>query len=321
MCVTPAENRPNQTANMKFARVLALASLAIAALAVPASAMFCGDANCFEVLGLTRNATKAEVRRAYRRLSSEMHPDKRPGVDTAAEEFRVIGTAYETLTDNEKRAKYEDFLDNPGKYWQYFMDNAKEHYAPKSNVFIVISGIIGIATLMHWINMNHSYRETLRRMRESQEFKREVTRLVKSKVVATREEAETMINLDIVGLEEPHWRSLFVFKVAALPGRFLRFLVWIVHWQIAYKILKREYTTADKLYLIQKNMGKSEHDWEAVSDADKEKFLEEELHDPENYAEYKRLERIELNKLGKGKKTKKRTPIPYSEAEEVNMAE
>lgn len=292
----------------------------LCAFIAPALSLFCGQDDCFDLLGIKRNATKSDVRRAYRRLSSEMHPDRRPNDPDAKENFRKIGAAYETLTDDAKRAKYEDFLDNPAKYWQYLMDNAKEVYAPKSNVLIVIMGLIGVATLLHWLNMNYAYRETLRRSRETQEFKREVTRLVKSKVASTKEEAEAMIQLDIVGLEQPDWRKLIIFKVASIPGHFAKFVMWHVKWFVSYKIRKLEYSEEDKAYLIQKNMEISDEEWKVLSETNKETFLKEELWDKEKCDEYLRMKRIGLNRLGKGKKKKKQAPVPYSEAEEVSMS-
>lgn len=289
--------------------------------ATHATALFCGDDNCFELLGIKRTATKAEVRRAYRQLSSVMHPDKRPGVEGAVEEFAKIGAAYETLTDKEKRAKYEDFLDNPGKYWQYLMDNAKDVYAPKSNVFLVITGIVGIATLIHWLNMNNTYKQTLRGLRETQEFKREVTRLVKSKQAKTKEEAEVMINLDVVGLDEPDWRNLIIFKLISLPGHLAKLASWKLNWIVAYKIRKQEYSEDDKIYLIQKNMKITEEAWEKLSEKDKQQYITEELWDSEKCEDFLFKKRIELNRLGKNKKKKKHTAIPYSEVEDVTMSE
>lgn len=299
----------------------ATALLLMALVHSSASALFCGDDNCFELLGVKRNATKAEIRRAYRRISSEKHPDKRPGDNAALEEFRRIGNAYETLTDDAKREKYEDFLDNPGKYWQYLMENAKEVYAPKSNVYLVVTGIVGIATLMHWLNMNHTYKQTLRRLKDSQEFKREVSRLVKSKKAATKEEAEAMINVDVVGLEQPDWRNLIVFKLVTLPPYLAKLALWKVNWIFKYKVRKLEYSDEDKLYMIQKNLKMSDEAWKALTDKEKEEYVREGLWDSENCEEYVRLKRIAMNRIGKGKKKKKHTPVPYSEVEEVTMNE
>lgn len=306
---------------MTFTKAHCLLVVLLALAAGTASALFCGDDNCFELLGIKRNSTKAEVRRAYRRLSSEKHPDKRPGVEGAVEEFRKIGTAYETLTDDGKRAKYEDFLDNPGKYWQYLMDNAKDVYAPKSNVYLVITGIVGIATLIHWLNMNNTYKQTLRKLKASLEFKREVSRLLKSKQAATKEEAEAMINMDVVGLEQPDWRNLIVFKFISLPGYLTKLAVWKLNWTVKYKIRKLDYSDEDKVYLIRKNMIISEEAWLGLSQKEQDEFKREELWDKENCDEYMRLKKIALNRIGKGKKKKKHTSIPYSEVEEVTMSD
>lgn len=280
-------------------------------------AHFCGDDNCFEVLKLTRKATKAEIRRRYRKLSQTMHPDKRPGVESAAAEFRAIGTAYETLIDDEKRAKYEDFLDNPLKYPEFLKE--KYYYAPKTNATFVFVVLIGVMTLVHWLHMNNSYKMTKERMRESQHFKNEVSRLVKTKAAPSKEAAAAMIDLDNVGIPKPDWHNLFIIKAVYLPVHLARYVAWCAKWTVKYRIAKKEKDDEDKLWLIQKNMKKTNKEWEMVSEEEKKEYLEKGLEDSEECAEFLRLRRIELNKAGKLRKKKKHTPIPYSEVEDVNM--
>lgn len=299
--------------------VLLAALFALCALLPSVSALFCGRDNCYTRLGLKSNATKLEVRRAYRRLSSSVHPDKHPDDPKAQDTFRKLNAAYEALTDDGKRAKYDDFLENPGKYWQYLHEIYPERYAPKSNTFLVITGIIGVVTLMHWLTMNHNYKETLRRMRETQEFKREIARLLKSKQAATKEEAEGMIHLDVVGLEEPDWRNLIVFKAVHVIPAAAKFGLWSLRWAVMYKLFKRPYADCDKEYVIRNNMGMSAEEWESVSEKEKKTFLEKELWDKEKCDDFMRLKRIELNKQGKLKKKKKHTPQFYSETEDVQM--
>jgi len=64
-------------------------------------------ADYYEILGIGREASPEEVKRAFRRLARETHPDANPGDSHAEERFREIAQAYEVLSDPSKRAAYD----------------------------------------------------------------------------------------------------------------------------------------------------------------------------------------------------------------------
>ena len=63
----------------------------------------------YEVLGVQKGATEAEIKKAYRKLAKENHPDLHPGDKEAEARFKEINEAYEVLSDSDKRSRYDQF--------------------------------------------------------------------------------------------------------------------------------------------------------------------------------------------------------------------
>jgi len=71
--------------------------------------------NYYDILEVKKDASKKEIKQAYRRLARKYHPDVNPGDKTAEAKFKEINEAYEVLSDNDNRKKYDRY----GDKWQY----------------------------------------------------------------------------------------------------------------------------------------------------------------------------------------------------------
>ena len=63
----------------------------------------------YDVLGVAKNASEDEIKKAYRKLAMKYHPDQNPGDKSAEEKFKEVNEAYEVLSDAEKKARYDQY--------------------------------------------------------------------------------------------------------------------------------------------------------------------------------------------------------------------
>ena len=81
----------------------------------------------YKVLGVDKNASPDDIKKAYRKLARKMHPDLNPNDKSANQKFQQINEAHEVLSDPEKRKKYDKY----GKDWQHAdqFEKAKGSYS------------------------------------------------------------------------------------------------------------------------------------------------------------------------------------------------
>jgi molecular chaperone DnaJ len=90
----------------------------------------------YEILGVERNATEAQLSEAYRRLALRYHPDRNPGDDEAIVKFKEAAEAFEVLSHAEKRAKYD-------RYGQAGLGNGSPQFHDVSDIFSAFGDIFG----------------------------------------------------------------------------------------------------------------------------------------------------------------------------------
>src|SRR5690349_5344234 len=62
----------------------------------------------YAVLGVNKSATTDEIKKAYRKLARELHPDRNPGNQEAEDKFKAASEAYDVLSDEKKRKEYDE---------------------------------------------------------------------------------------------------------------------------------------------------------------------------------------------------------------------
>src|SRR5258708_34750293 len=66
-------------------------------------------ADCYETLGVSKGSSAEDIKRAYRKLAMQFHPDRNPGDAVAEQKFKDLSHAYDILKDDQKRAAYDRF--------------------------------------------------------------------------------------------------------------------------------------------------------------------------------------------------------------------
>jgi molecular chaperone DnaJ len=119
----------------------------------------------YEVLGVEKNATADELKKAYRKLAIKYHPDKNPGDKEAEEKFKEVAEAYDVLSDPEKRQRYDQFGHSMGQ--QGFPGGAGGFYSSggftMQDIFDRFGDIFGGATGAGWGGATGSRRKATRK--------------------------------------------------------------------------------------------------------------------------------------------------------------
>ena len=63
----------------------------------------------YEILGVSKTASADEIKKAYRKVAMQYHPDRNPGDKAAEEKFKEAAEAYEVLSDTDKKAQYDRY--------------------------------------------------------------------------------------------------------------------------------------------------------------------------------------------------------------------
>ncbi|KAJ0057641.1 hypothetical protein NL108_011579 [Boleophthalmus pectinirostris] len=286
--------------------------------------LYCGTEVCYDVLGVSRDASKAEIARAYRQLARRFHPDStrfraEPGAESAEEahqRFLQIATAYETLKDEDSRREYDDMLDHPEQYYQHYYAYYRRRLAPRVDVRLVILVTICAISAFQYYSWNSSYNEAINYLVTVPKYRLQAAEMARQQGLLSRakergknrrskeeirEHEEEVIRLiiktkiDIKGsYQKPRVWDILLCQLLLAPISLARYVAWYVSWVYRFRLRGQEYGQEEKLYLIRKNMKMSQSQFDTLEDSTIEDFLQRELWIRENYEVYRREQDEEL---------------------------
>ncbi|CAG4929031.1 unnamed protein product [Colias eurytheme] len=281
--------------------------------------IYCGKENCYEVLGVTREATKNEIGKSYRQLARKVHPDLHRGEEAkkeAEEKFKQIATAYEILRDDEARSDYDYMLDNPQEYYAHYYRYYRRRMAPKVDVRIVLAVTITIISVIQYYSAWSKYDTAIKYFMTVPKYRNRAMDMAKTEIkdsqgkgrnkkskAEQKEEQDRIVrrvieeNMDIKGAyAKPEIKDILWIQLILLPYTVSYYIYWYLRWLWNFTILKKPYGDEEKLYLIRKNMQLGQHQFDALEDDEKQSFLDEELWIKENFVIWKEIKDLETKK-------------------------
>uniref|UniRef100_A0A2K5ML93 DnaJ homolog subfamily C member 25 n=1 Tax=Cercocebus atys TaxID=9531 RepID=A0A2K5ML93_CERAT len=257
--------------------------------------LYCGTRDCYEVLGVSRSAGKAEIARAYRQLARRYHPDRyrpEPGDEgpgrtpqSAEEAFLLVATAYETLKDEETRKDYDYMLDHPEEYYSHYYHYYSRRLAPKVDVRVVILVSVCAISVFQFFSWWNSYNKAISYLATVPKYRIQATEIAKQQglLKKAKEKGKNKKSKEEIRDEEENIIKNII-------------KIWYCRWIYNFNIKGKEYGEEERLYIIRKSMKMSKSQFDSLEDHQKETFLKRELWIKENYEVYKQEQEEELKK-------------------------
>lgn len=161
--------------------------------------------NFYQFMGVEQDASSAEIRKAYRRLSLILHPDKNKE-ENAETQFRQLVAIYEVLKDEERRARYDDILVNGLPDWRqpvFYYRRVRKMSNAELALLLFIIFTVGHYAVLWSIYLEKQLDELLSKKKKEKKKKAGGKDDMKSSLLEKNERV----------LEKPQWRDLLPFKL------------------------------------------------------------------------------------------------------------
>jgi len=282
----------------KVRRTLWLLAFVLISLICPmvsADDLYCGKRNCYEILGVEKTSSAGEVKKAYRKLTLQYHPDRNPDPE-AVSIFLEVTTAYEVLTSESKEA-YDDYLAHPERVYINKLNYAV--YARKTNGYFVVFCCIAAITIIHYKYWQHAHEKLKADLRNHPQFQEA---LKKYQTDEEKDEAvKGLIKINGWQARPPTMSDLLIWRMIELPWDIFERVFWLIRWTILFTWLKQPYGFNEKSYLTANAINLSLARWQRMDEDKKLEYMEHELWDEKNLKKYQEEERLAEMKASRGR--------------------
>jgi len=118
--------------------------------------IYCGATFCYDVLEVSNRASPDEIRKSYRKLSREWHPDKHPEKKVADVKFKLIARAYEVVGKGKlERESYDYLMDHPEEYRKKHGEYFFKALPPQTSVPVVLLLVLLVLSGIHFTILRH----------------------------------------------------------------------------------------------------------------------------------------------------------------------
>lgn len=275
--------------------------------------IYCGKQNCYDVLGVDRDANKSTIAKTYRKLARQYHPDlhRDPEAKIKAEEqFKIVATAYEILKDDESRTDYDYMLDNPDAYYAHYYRYYRHRMAPKVDVRIVIFVTISIISIIQYFSAKQRYEFAIKYFMTVPKYRNRAMDIAKEENLLPndkksrkskqeqKEEIERIIQkiieekMDIKGsYAKPTIFNILWIQLLISPYTITKNLIWYIKFCRKHFLSKDpDYTEEEKYYLIRTYLKVGVHEFELIEEEIREGYLEKKLWIREKFDAWKVIE-------------------------------
>lgn len=147
--------------------------------------IYCNRENCYDVLGVTRASTRAEIAKSYRKLARQFHPDVQRGDDAqraeSEEQFMRVANAYEILKDDDQRTDYDYMLDNPQEYYAHYYRYFRRRVSPKVDVRAVLVVAVSIVSAIQYYSAWQRYEDAIKYFLTVPKYRNKATEIIQQR--------------------------------------------------------------------------------------------------------------------------------------------